>query len=66
MTVTLDFHNTSSGELFPSRKQIMERSFVKKDVVINATRKRDALATSPTTNQPVGEIDEKECSTNFC
>jgi hypothetical protein len=43
VTMILYFHNTSSGELFPSRKQIMGRSCVKKDVVINATRKMRRL-----------------------
>jgi hypothetical protein len=39
VVMILYFHNTTSGELFPSRKQIMERACVTKEVVIAATRK---------------------------
>ena len=43
VTMVLYFHNSTSGDLFPSRKQIMERSCVHKDTIIYATRKMRRL-----------------------
>jgi hypothetical protein len=43
VVMILYFHNTTSGELFPSRKQTMERACVNKEVVIAATRKMRRL-----------------------
>ena len=39
VTMIIYFHNTQSGELFPSRAQVAEQACISKDVVINATRK---------------------------
>jgi hypothetical protein len=39
VVMVLYFHNTTSGELFPSREQVSEQACVGKEVVIAATRK---------------------------
>jgi hypothetical protein len=37
------FHNTTSGDLFPSRQQVVQRCGAKKDIVISATRKMECF-----------------------
>jgi hypothetical protein len=39
VTMVLYFHNTTNGDLFPSRAQVSEQCGVSKDIVISATRK---------------------------
>jgi hypothetical protein len=39
VTMVLYFHNTASGDLFPSREQVSEQCGVSKHIVIGATRK---------------------------
>jgi hypothetical protein len=42
-TMVLYYHNTTSGELFPSRQQVAEHCHVGKRIVINTTRKMRSL-----------------------
>jgi hypothetical protein len=41
-TMIVHFHNTTSGDLFPSRKHVTERCGVKKGIAISALRWSDS------------------------
>jgi hypothetical protein len=41
------FHNTTSGDLFPSLEQVAERCHCKKDRVISAIKKMERFAPPP-------------------